>query len=189
MSGRLIATLFLPYLIIAILGTIADDTFAASPDTAESMINEMYDVRMASGSQAGTASYTGASTVQKVKGGFNFLTDATGSIFGFTKNLFKVLTLNYSFWSSCQKSTDANPGYSSTGALLTSGSGSCFIDATGYVSEDAALGYMFVRYALLIMALPAIYVLTFKSAELMARFVSSLGSAIGGIVGFIPGLR
>ena len=189
MSGRLIAPLFLPYLIIAILGTIADDTFASSQGTAENMINEMYDVRMASGSQAGTSSFTGSSTVNKIKGGFNFLTDATGSIFGFTKNLFKVLTLNYSFWSACEKSTDKLPGYSSTGALLENGTGNCYIDSSGYVSEDAALGYMFIRYALLIMALPAIYVLTFKSAELFARFISAVGSAVGGLVGFLPGLR
>ena len=51
------------------------------------------------------------------------------------------------------------------------------------------MGYVFVRYLLLIMALPGIYVLSYKSAELMARFVSSIGSSIGGLASFIPGLR
>ena len=51
------------------------------------------------------------------------------------------------------------------------------------------MAYMFVRYILLIMGLPAIFVLTFKTAELFSRMVSAIGSSFGALSGFIPGLR
>ena len=189
MRGRLIGTLFLPYLLVSILGQMSEDQFSSSVATGELMVNEIYDARLSEADAAGTASYTGGNTVNKLTTGFTFLTDATGTILGFTKNLFKIITLNYSWWSGCKKSTDVDPGYNSAGNLLTAGTGNCYIDSQGVQYKDAPMGYVFVRYLLLIMALPGIYVLSYKSAELMARFVSSIGSSIGGLASFIPGLR
>ena len=66
---------------------------------------------------------------------------------------------------------------------------SCYIDSNGVQAKDAPMAYMFVRYILLIMGLPAIFVLTFKTAELFSRMVSAIGSSFGALSGFIPGLR
>jgi len=190
MSGKLIATLFIPYLIISILGTISDDTFGQGASTGEIMVNELYDAQIATGSEAGTAAFTGdTNTVNKLRSGLSMVSDSTGQVFGFTQNLFKVLTLNYSFWSGCLKSTDDNPGYDGAGNILLSGTGSCYIDSNGVQAKDAPMAYMFVRYILLIMGLPAIFVLTFKTAELFSRMVSAIGSSFGALSGFIPGLR
>ena len=90
MSGRLIGSLFLPYLMVSILGTISQDQFTSSVTTGELMVNEIYDARLSEADAAGTASYTGGNTVNKLTTGFTFLTDATGTILGFTKNLFKI---------------------------------------------------------------------------------------------------
>tara|TARA_R100000664_G_scaffold31246_1_gene44674 strand:- start:2828 stop:3400 length:573 start_codon:yes stop_codon:yes gene_type:complete len=190
MSGKLIATLFIPYLIISILGTISDDTFGQGASTGEIMVNELYDAQIATGSEAGTAAFTGdTNTVNKLRSGLSMVSDSTGQVFGFTQNLFKVLTLNYSFWSGCLKSTDDDPGYDGAGNILLSGTGSCYIDSNGVQAKDAPMAYMFVRYILLIMGLPAIFVLTFKTAELFSRMVSAIGSSFGALSGFIPGLR
>ena len=190
MSGKLIATLFIPYLIISILGTISDATFGQGASTGEIMVNELYDAQIATGSEAGTAAFTGdTNTVNKLRSGLSMVSDSTGQVFGFTQNLFKVLTLNYSFWSGCLKSTDDDPGYDGAGNILLSGTGSCYIDSNGVQAKDAPMAYMFVRYILLIMGLPAIFVLTFKTAELFSRMVSAIGSSFGALSGFIPGLR
>ena len=50
MSGKLIATLFIPYLVISIMGTISDDVFGSSVSTGELMVNEIYDSQIATGS-------------------------------------------------------------------------------------------------------------------------------------------
>lgn len=189
MSGRLIGTLFLPYLLISILGSMSQDVFSSSVTTGELMVNEIYDARLSEADAAGTASFTGGNTVNKLTSGMTFLTDSTGTILGFTKNLFKILTLNYSWWSGCLKSTDQDPGYNSAGNLLTGGTGNCYIDSQGVEYKDSPMAYVFVRYLILIMALPGIYVLSYYSAQLMARFISSIGSSIGGLASFIPGLR
>tara|TARA_B100001029_G_C14944377_1_gene385046 strand:+ start:136 stop:708 length:573 start_codon:yes stop_codon:yes gene_type:complete len=190
MSGKLIATLFIPYLVISIMGTISDDVFGSSVSTGELMVNEIYDSQIATGSEAGTAAFTGdTNTVNKLRSGLSMVSDSTGQVFGFTQNLFKILTLNYSWWSSCLKSTDEDPGYDGAGNVLPTGSGSCYVDVNGVQSKDAPMAYMFVRYILLIMGLPAIFVLTFKTAELFSRMVSAIGSSFGALSGFIPGLR
>lgn len=189
MSGRLVGTLFLPYLLISLLGQMSEGTFSSSVSTGELMVNEIYDARLSEADAAGTASFTGGNTVNKLTTGFTFLTDATGTILGFTKNLFKIITLNYSWWSGCKQSTDSDPGFNSSGNLLTAGTGNCYIDSQGVQYKDAPMAYVFVRYLILIMALPGIYVLSYYSAQLMARFISSIGSSIGGLASFIPGLR
>ena len=190
MSGKLMATLFIPYLLIAILGTIADDTFGFEQNEGEKMVNSIYDSQIATGSQAGTAAFTGdTNTVNKLTTGLSMVSDSTGQVFGFTQNLFRVLTLNYSFWSGCYKSSDDDPGYDTYGQVLQAGTGSCYINAQGVVSKDSPLAYMLVRYILLIMALPGIFVLTFKTEELFSRMVSAIGSSFGALTNFIPGLR
>ena len=182
MSGKLIATLFIPYLIISILGTISDDTFGQGASTGEIMVNELYDAQIATGSEAGTAAFTGdTNTVNKLRSGLSMVSDSTGQVFGITQNLFIVLTLNYTFWSGCLKSTDDDPGYDGAGNILLSGTGSCYIDSNGVQAKDAPMAYMFVRYILLIMGLPAIFVLTFKTAELFSRMVSAIGSSFGAL--------
>ena len=190
MSIKGISVLFIPYLIVSVLGTIADDTFGQGASTGEIMVNELYDAQIATGSEAGTAAFTGdTNTVNKLRSGLSMVSDSTGQVFGFTQNLFKVLTLNYSWWSGCLKSTDDDPGYDGAGNILLSGTGSCYIDSNGVQAKDAPMAYMFVRYILLIMGLPAIFVLTFKTAELFYRMVSAIGSSFGALSGFIPGLR
>ena len=93
MSGKLMATLFIPYLLIAILGTIADDTFGFEQNEGEKMVNSIYDSQIATGSQAGTAAFTGdTNTVNKLTTGLSMVSDSTGQVFGFTQNLFRVLT-------------------------------------------------------------------------------------------------
>ena len=97
MSGKLIATLFIPYLVISIMGTISDDVFGSGQSTGELMVNEIYDSQIATGSEAGTAAFTGdTNTVNKLRSGLSMVSDSTGQVFGFTQNLFKILTLNYS---------------------------------------------------------------------------------------------
>ena len=59
MSGKLMATLFIPYLLISILGTITDNTFGLEQTEGEQMVDQMYDARIATGSGAGTASFGG----------------------------------------------------------------------------------------------------------------------------------
>ena len=173
MSGKLISTLFIPYLIIAILGVISQNEYSENPDTANTLANQMLDIRVSDVKAVGTSSYTGEDNENILSSGFTFLTDATGTMFGFSKNLFYTLTLSYSWWSQCKKSTDKDPGYNSDGQELDGGTGDCYIDSIGQVAKDAPLPYMFVRYLIIIMALPVIYVLLFKSAELFARFIYS----------------
>jgi len=189
MSGRLIGSLFIPYLLVALLGALSTNAFSDSVSTGELMVNEIYDARISEADAAGTTSFTGGNTVNKLTSGFNFLTDSTSNILGFVSGLFKILTLNYPFWSSCKVSTDIDPGYNSAGNLLISGTDSCYIDEHGTEYKDAPTAYVFVRYLLLILALPAIYKLSYSSAELMARFISSVGNSIGALASFIPGLR
>ena len=106
MSGKLISTLFIPYLIIAILGVISQNEYSENPDTANTLANQMLDIRVSDVKAVGTSSYTGEDNENILSSGFTFLTDATGTMFGFSKNLFYTLTLSYSWWSQCKKSTD-----------------------------------------------------------------------------------
>ena len=94
--------------------------------------------------------------------GFTFLSDATGTMFGFSKNLFSILTLNYSWWSDCKISTSQDMGYDLNGLLLTEPSGECYINQFGIQGTDAPLPYMMVRMFIIILAMPAIYVLLYK---------------------------
>tara|TARA_Y100000401_G_C8313985_1_gene221403 strand:- start:28 stop:600 length:573 start_codon:yes stop_codon:yes gene_type:complete len=189
MSSRLMASLFIPYLVIAILGSVADNTYSSSPLGDDQLKNQMMAINVSEAKTVATQTQTGAeSRENKIMAGMGFLTDATGTMFGFTKLLFKTLTLNYSWWSECKKSTDTNPGYNSVGNPLISGTNSCYIDANGVTSKDAPQAFMMVRYLLLILALPGIYIILFKSAELFARFISAVGSGIGALSGFIRGI-
>ena len=188
MSGKLISTLFIPYLIIAILGVISQNEYSDNPDAANSLANEMLDIRVSDVKAVGTAAYTGEDKENILTSGFSFLTDATGTMFGFSKNLFYTLTLSYSWWSNCKKSTNKDPGYNSDGQELPEGTGDCYIDSLGNVAKDAPLPYMLVRYLIIIMALPAIYVLLFKSAELFARFINAAGSAFASTFAFLRGV-
>tara|TARA_R110000824_G_scaffold53206_3_gene147415 strand:+ start:286 stop:861 length:576 start_codon:yes stop_codon:yes gene_type:complete len=190
MSSRLMASLFIPYLIIAILGSVADNTYSGSPGEADQLKNQMMAINLSEAKTVGTQTDTGSESRENtILAGLGFLTDATGTMFGFTKLLFRTLTLDYSWWSSCKKSTDINPGYNSLGqALISGGTGNCFINSLGETAKDAPLPFMFVRYLLLIMAIPAIYIILFKSAELFARFISSVGSGIGALGSFIRGI-
>ena len=188
MSGKLISTLFVPYLIIAILGVISNNEYSDNPDTANTLANQMLDIRVSDVKAVGTAAYTGEDKENILQSGFTFLTDATGTMFGFSKNLFYTLTLRYSWWSQCKKSTDEDAGYNSYGQVLDEGTGDCYIDSIGQVAKDAPLPYMLVRYLIIIMALPAIYVLLFKSAELFARFINAAGSAFASTFAFLRGV-
>ena len=188
MSGKLIATLFVPYLIIAILGVISKNEYSENPDNENNLVNAMIDVRVTDVKSVGTAAYTGEDKENILQSGFSFLTDATGTMFGFSKFLFSTLTLSYSWWSQCKKSTDQDAGYNSDGKELDGGTGDCYIDSVGNVAKDAPLPYMLVRYLIIIMALPAIYVLLFKSAELFARFINAAGSAFASTFAFLRGV-
>ena len=190
MSSRLMASLFIPYLIIAILGSVADNTYSNSPGEADQLKNQMMAINLSEAKTVGTQTDTGAESRENtIMAGLGFLTDATGTMFGFTKLLFRTLTLDYSWWSSCKKSTDLTPGYNSLGQpLVGGGTGNCFINSLGETAKDAPLPFMFVRYLLLIMAMPAIYIILFKSAELFARFISAVGSGIGALGSFIRGI-
>lgn len=190
MSAKLMASMFLPYLIIAIIGSISDDIYSSSPDEGGQIINTLYAINLSEAKTVGTQTDTGEeSSENTLMAGFGFLTDATGTMFGFTKLLFKTLTLNYSWWSNCEKSTDDNPGYNSLGQpILDGGTGNCIINSLGIASKDAPLPFMFVRYLLLIMALPGIYILLFKSSELFARFLSAVGTGISGLASFVRGV-
>ena len=184
------ASLFIPYLIIAILGSVADNTYSNSPGEADQLKNQMMAINLSEAKTVGTQTDTGAESRENtIMAGLGFLTDATGTMFGFTKLLFRTLTLDYSWWSSCKKSTDLTPGYNSLGQpLVGGGTGNCFINSLGETAKDAPLPFMFVRYLLLIMAMPAIYIILFKSAELFARFVSAVGQGIGALGSFIRGI-
>ena len=189
MSSRLMASLFIPYLVIAILGSVADNTYSTSPGEADQLKNQMMAINLSEAKTVGTQTDTGAESRENtIMAGLGFLTDATGTMFGFTKLLFRTLTLDYSWWSTCKKSTNTNPGYNSLGQPLVSGTNNCFINSLGETSKDAPLPFMFVRYLLLIMAMPAIYIILFKSAELFARFISAVGSGIGALGSFIRGI-
>jgi hypothetical protein len=188
MSGKLISTLFIPYLIIAIMGVVSQNEYSSNPDAANNLANSMLDIRVSDVKAVGTSSYTGEENENILTSGFSFLTDATGTMFGFSKDLFSVLTLSYAWWSNCKKSTNEDPGYNSDGQLLPEGSGDCYIDSIGQIAKDAPLAYMLVRYLLIIMALPAIYVLLFKSAELFARFINAAGSAFASTFQFLKGV-
>lgn len=188
MSAKLMSTLFIPYALIAILGSINDNVYASTPDTSSQLINQMIDVKMGDVSTIGMTTQTEEQKENAFRAGFTFLTDATGTMFGFSKMMFRTLTLDYSWWSDCRKSTAGSPGYNSSGDPLTSPTGECFIDQTGTEAKDAPLAYLLVRFFIIIIALPAIYVLLYKSAELFARFVNAAGSGFSAITSFIRGI-
>ena len=188
MTGRLAATLFIPYLIIGILGSIADDNFNQNENNEDQLINNMLNTQIEEVRAIG-ASGNSQEEENTFKAGFSFLKDASGTMFGFGKLLFKVLTLNQSWWSSCKKSVDDDPGYDLSGSLLPKGSatGQCYIYQDGKIAKDSPQAFMMVRYILLIMGLPAMFMLMFKSAELFARFINAVGSGLGSISTFIRG--
>jgi|TARA_A100001037_G_C15066201_1_gene597186 hypothetical protein len=186
MTGRLAATLFIPYLIIGILGSIADNNFSPNQDNEDQLINNMLNTQIEEVRAIG-ASGNSQQEENTFKAGFSFLKDASGTMFGFGKLLFKVLTLNQSWWSGCEKSTKDNPGYNLSGAALTSPSGNCYIYQDGTIAKDSPQAFMMVRYLLLVMGLPAMFMLMFKSAELFARFINAVGSGLGSISTFIRG--
>ena len=188
MSGKLMATLFVPYLIISILGTIDRNLYNSNPNSQDELINQMIDIQMSDIDTVGTTTQTEEQKEHSFMSGFSFLTDATGTMFGFAKLLFQTLTLDYSWWSDCKKSTDGDPGYDSLGNPLNSPTGECYINASKIQSKDAPLPYVLVRYFILILALPAIFILLYKSAELFARFVNAAGSGFSAITSFIKGI-
>ncbi len=188
MSAKLMATLFVPYLIIAILGTINENIYDSSPNLEDRLVNQMLDVQISSVDTIGTTTQTEEQKENILSTGFSFLTDATGTMFGFAKLLFKTLTLDYSWWSDCKLSTAGNMGYDSDGNPLTSPTGECYINAAGDQATDAALPYVMVRYLILILALPAIFVLLWQSAQLFARFINAAGSGFSAVTSFIRGI-
>ena len=91
MSGKLIASLFLPYICVAILGLISDMTFGDEESDHESLVNSIMNVEIGEAKEA-------SSDNNPIEAGFSFVTDSTGVVFGFASYTFKILTLNYSFW-------------------------------------------------------------------------------------------
>ena len=199
MSGKLMATLFIPYLVIAILGSIADNTYSTtSTDNNKLLINQMYNVQTDNIKAVGTGAYTGNTDRENIfKAGFTFLKDSSSTMFGFAKVLFKILTLNYTWWSECRKSVDSSfslisgyddaAGWNLDGSQRTKGTNQCYINQDLIVEKDAPMPFVMVRYLLLIMGLPAIFILMFKSSELFARFLNAAGSTFGALTSFIRG--
>ena len=94
MSSRLMASLFIPYLVIAILGSVADNTYSTSPGEADQLKNQMMAINLSEAKTVGTQTDTGAESRENtIMAGLGFLPDATGTMIGFTKLLFRRLTL------------------------------------------------------------------------------------------------
>ena len=144
MSGKLISTLFLPYILVATIGLIAEMTYGTETSDAEDLVNTIMNVEI------GTAKES-SSDQSPIEGGYSFVTDSTGVIFGFVSYTFRILTLNYSFW-----------------------------------GADQPMAYQLVRYLLMIMGIPALITMGFKTIELMSRFITAVGSVAGRVLSFLP---
>ena len=92
MSGKLMATLFVPYLIISILGTIDRNLYNSNPNSQDELINQMIDIQMSDIDTVGTTTQTEEQKENSFMSGFSFSPDATGTMFGFAKLLFQTLT-------------------------------------------------------------------------------------------------
>jgi hypothetical protein len=144
LSGKLIASLFLPYICVAILGLIADMTFGDEESDHESLVNSIMNVEIGEAKEA-------SSDNNPIEAGFSFVTDSTGVVFGFASYTFKILTLNYSFW-----------------------------------GQDQPMAYQLVRFFLMVLGIPALVSMGFKSIELMSRFITAVGSVAGRALSYLP---
>jgi|TARA_B100000530_G_scaffold57631_3_gene32968 hypothetical protein len=182
---KLIGSLVMPYLMIGILGTVAGETYSSSPSGDDALLNTVLDVQIASSDEADANN-------NAIQGGFSFITDATGNLFGWTKYIYSVSTLNYSWWSKCKESNDFHMGYEN-GTSVISGTpriestGECYENIDGTIEKGAPLAFRLVRWIIVIMGIPALVVLGFKSAELFARFIQGVGSSIGGLTNLVRG--
>ena len=94
MSGKLVASLFLPYAIVSILGAIADYTFSGDVvGPAEQLANNILDADVGTGSEANAGGFD-------IKSGYAAVTGAGGLAFGWMRYVFTILSLDYAFWSS-----------------------------------------------------------------------------------------
>tara|TARA_E500000331_G_C17172640_1_gene676837 strand:- start:690 stop:1133 length:444 start_codon:yes stop_codon:yes gene_type:complete len=144
LSGKLIASLFLPYILVAIIGLIAEMTFTSETSQTEDLVNSIMNVEI------GTAKET-SSDGNPIQAGYSFVTDSTGVIFGFATYTFQILTLNYSFW-----------------------------------GADQPMAYQMVRFLLIVLGIPALISMGFKSIELMSRFITAVGTVAGRLLNYLP---
>ena len=144
MSGRLVASLFIPYALIALLGTISDLAFTGQyVGAAEQLANNIMDSEVATGSEANAGGFD-------IGAGYAAITGAGGLAFGWMKYVFNILSLNYTFW-----------------------------------NLESPWPYQFVRWLLVFMGMSSVVVITYRSLELFARFISALGNAVGKFGGLI----
>lgn len=175
----------MPYLMIGILGTVAGETYSSSPSGDDALLNTVLDVQIASSDEADAND-------NPIQGGFSFITDATSNLFGWTKYIYVLSTLDFSWWSGCKLSTDEHKGFENGTSVITGtprleATGECYENADGKIEKSAPIAFRLVRWIIVVMGVPALVVLGFKSAELFARFIQGVGSSIGGLSNVVKG--
>jgi len=65
--------------------------------------------------------------------------------------------------------------------------GDCYENENGSIEKSAPIAFRLVRWAIVVMGVPSLVVLGFKSAELFARFIQGVGSSIGGLSNVVKG--
>ncbi len=185
MNKGLIAGLLVPYLVIQFLVGIANATYSSDPTEGDEIFNIILDANTGQSDEADADGNV-------IQGGFTFITDATGNLFGWTQSFFKIITLNYPWWSRCYISNTDHPGYEGgnqyqNGTLRTSPTGSCYEYIDGTKAQDAPMGFMIIRWFIILLALPGLYIVSYKAAELFARFISAVGNSLGALKSLIAG--
>tara|TARA_R110000751_G_scaffold263604_1_gene362850 strand:+ start:934 stop:1497 length:564 start_codon:yes stop_codon:yes gene_type:complete len=185
MNYKLIASLVMPYLFIGILGTVAGETYGNNPNDENALLNTVLDVQIASSDEADAND-------NPIQGGFSFITDATSNLFGWTRYIYVLSTLNFSWWSSCKISDSEHMGYENGSSVMAGtprieATGDCYENENGSIEKSAPIAFRLVRWAIVVMGVPSLVVLGFKSAELFARFIQGVGSSIGGLSNVVKG--
>ena len=49
------------------------------------------------------------------------------------------------------------------------------------------MGFMIIRWFIILLALPGLYIVSYKAAELFARFISAVGNSLGALKSLIAG--
>tara|TARA_R100001530_G_scaffold35499_1_gene27681 strand:+ start:10240 stop:10803 length:564 start_codon:yes stop_codon:yes gene_type:complete len=185
MNKGLIAGLLVPYLVIQFLSGIATASYSSDPTEGDDIFNIILDANTAESDEA-------TSDGGIIQGGFTLVTDTTGNLFSWTGQFFKVITLNYPWWSQCGKSTYDNKGFSGgsiyqPGTPRTEATGECYEFSDGSFSQDAPMGFMIIRWFIILLAIPGLYVVMYKMGELFARFLSGVGGALSSLKGMFGG--
>ena len=187
MNKAVIAGLLVPYLVIQFLAGIATATYSQDPTEGDEIFNLILDSQTAQSDEADSEGGI-------IQGGYTFITDATGNLFGWTSSFFKVVTLNYPWWSQCYKSSFTHPGYTGgtiyqagTPLLPSAATGECYEYSDGTSTLDAPVGFMIIRWFIILLALPGLYIVSWKAAELFARFLTAVGNSLSSLKSLIGG--